>query len=363
MKDIEKFQIASTEDGFFVESHNSPILDDKFYSKFRKMKETKKDCEVHYINLGNLLRDHGEEIMDTLTDKKYLSIMDIPFIKYLVMFQWFNIKSTIHKFLLTPFFALIFFFTFFAMTIDFRDNAPDEFTFIDMINNFNALLLIITLFYFFYMEFIQFKTNPADYFVSFWNLTDLISYSMCLIVVIFDRTPVPNVVNRPIASLCLIVLWVKMFYFLRVFETTSRLIRMIIEIVNDMTNFLIVLTIGILGFSGGFYILQQGTSSAENLYPVGEVPMNVIWTYRLAMGDFQIDFFDELGSQTDYVLAWILFVVGTLFLVIVLLNLLIAIMGDTFSRVLENITNLSVREKVMLVSENESLFNRATLFA
>lgn len=37
-------------------------------------------------------------------------------------------------------------------------------------------------------------------------------------------------------------------------------------------------------------------------------------------------------------------------------------MGDTFSRVLENITNLSVREKVMLVSENESLFDRNALF-
>ena len=54
--------------------------------------------------------------------------------------------------------------------------------------------------------------------------------------------------------------------------------------------------------------------------------------------------------------------IGSLFLVIVLLNLLIAIMGDTFSRVLENITNLSVREKVMLVSENESLFDREGLF-
>lgn len=186
---------------------------------------------------------------------------------------------------MTPFFALIFFFTFFAMTIDFRDDAPDEFTYVDMINNFNALLLIICLIYFFYMELKQFKSNPSDYFGSFWNLTDLISYSLCLIVVIFDRTPVPNSINRPIASLCLIILWVKMFYFLRVFETTSRLIRMIIEIVNDMQNFLIVLTIGIIGFSGGFYILQQGAPSSENLLP-GEVPMNVIWTYRLAMGDF-----------------------------------------------------------------------------
>jgi len=37
-------------------------------------------------------------------------------------------------------------------------------------------------------------------------------------------------------------------------------------------------------------------------------------------------------------------------------------MGDTFGRVLENIHNLSIRERVLLVSENESLFDRTKLF-
>jgi len=37
-------------------------------------------------------------------------------------------------------------------------------------------------------------------------------------------------------------------------------------------------------------------------------------------------------------------------------------MGDTFSRVLENITNLTIREKAMLVAENEALFNRKEEF-
>ncbi len=68
--------------------------------------------------------------------------------------------------------------------------------------------------------------------------------------------------------------------------------------------------------------------------------MAFIYTYRLAMGDFNLDFFEELNSTADFIVAWILFGAGSLFLVIVLLNLLIAIMGDTFSRVLENITNL-----------------------
>lgn len=69
-----------------VDSYISPVMDDKFHETFRVAKETKKDCEIHYIHVGTLLEDQGRKIMDILTDKKYLSIMDIPFIRYLVMF-------------------------------------------------------------------------------------------------------------------------------------------------------------------------------------------------------------------------------------------------------------------------------------
>lgn len=58
---------------------------------------------------------------------------------------------------------------------------------------------------------------------------------------------------------------------------------MIIEIVNDMKNFLMVLTIGIIGFSGGFFILAQG--EAERTEKPG-VFMSILDGYRLAMGDF-----------------------------------------------------------------------------
>ena len=90
--------------------------------------------------------------------------------------------------------------------------------------------------------------------------------------------------------------------------------------------------------------------------------MTLIYTYRTAIGDFNLDFFELLSHKSDYVSAWIIFVIGALFLVIVLLNLLIALMGKTFEDVLENITNLLVMEKVLLVAENGVLFNRTTLF-
>jgi len=104
-------------------------------------------------------------------------------------------------------------------------------------------------------------------------------------VIVMDSFLAPIEHIRPICSICVIVLWIKFFYFLRVFDATSNLIRMIISIVSEMKNFLLVL-----------------------------------------------------------------------------LNLLIAIMGDTFARVLDNITNITIREKVKLVRENDNLFDRKEIF-
>lgn len=64
--------------------------------------------------------------MEMLSDKKYLSIMDIPFIKYLVMYQWLQVKHTIHKKLLYPFFVMLGMFTLYCLVIDFKDIQEDH---------------------------------------------------------------------------------------------------------------------------------------------------------------------------------------------------------------------------------------------
>ena len=97
---------------------------------------------------------------------------------------------------------------------------------------------------------------------------------------------------RPLASITLIILWIKLFYFLRVYDSTAQLIRLIIEIVNDMKNFMIVLFIGIIGFTGGLFIMQQSLDGKVEVGGdhdrfVGENPFKAfIYTYRLTLGDF-----------------------------------------------------------------------------
>lgn len=96
----------------------------------------------------------------------------------------------------------------------------------------------------------------GEYFRSGFNVADFVVYTLCLIVVLLSVFQVNNDVARPIATICIIFLWMKMLTFLRVFDTTSRLIRMIFEIVGDMGNFMIVLVIGLFAFTCGFVILQ-----------------------------------------------------------------------------------------------------------
>jgi hypothetical protein len=110
--------------------------------------------------------------------------------------------------------------------------------------------------------------EPAEYLTSGWNLTDLLNYLLCLVVVVLDLIPGTYDENNELisvelfrmrrffAALSSLLLWIKLFYFLRTFETTAKLIRMIMEIINDMKNFLIVLLICLCGFTNGFYIIQ-----------------------------------------------------------------------------------------------------------
>lgn len=58
--------------------------------------------------------------MSMLSDKKYIDIMSIPFIQYLVMYQWQNTRSSIEWKLLYPFVALLGLFTVWSFQINFK---------------------------------------------------------------------------------------------------------------------------------------------------------------------------------------------------------------------------------------------------
>lgn len=242
-------------------------------------------------------------MMSTLSDIKYIDMMSIPFISYLVNYQWVSVQDSIKIQTLYPFYSLLALFTLFTFTVDLEEYSVKfsnwHWTSYPGYMVINGLLLTNIL-YFLTIEFRQAKINIGEYLSSFWNLTDLISYSFCMLSVVFELIAFPKFVTRPLVATTVIILWIKLFYFLRVYDSTSQLIRMILEIVKDMKYFMFVLLIGIIGFTGGLYVLQKGVNidcpdendaecakEAEGNDFVGNNAVKAfIYTYRLTLGDF-----------------------------------------------------------------------------
>jgi hypothetical protein len=110
---------------------------------------------------------------------------------------------------------------------------------------------------------------------------------------------------------------------------------MMIEILWDMLPFLLVMGFLIIGFSGAFYILftpDMTTDGRGNLPSAfANFQSSLLSTFLMILGSFDIDVFKDSTAHRN--MAIFMFCLYQVLGMIVLLNLLIAIMGDTFDRV------------------------------
>ncbi|EGD77421.1 hypothetical protein PTSG_08519 [Salpingoeca rosetta] len=113
------------------------------------------------------------------------------------------------------------------------------------------------------------------------------------------------------------------------FQSTGPLVRMILAICFDMRYFLLVLGISIVAGWTSFrlLLLNDNTLPVEGL---GDPANGLLLMFNLLLlADFDLDTFDG-----DYVvLLRILFVISMVLVPVVLLNLLIALMSDSYERI------------------------------
>jgi hypothetical protein len=203
------------------------------------------------------------------------------------------------------------------------------------------------------------------YFVTvgvLWNIFDLLSSFLVIIFAIGDITGAEwgNDIYV-VAAFASFILWLKLFYFLRIFRPTSSFIRMIVEMFIDIRIFLLIFFIGIFAFSNSLYILDL--IKLEQLDEEGLVEKfgisgdtyfsSIVYVYLTSLGELDTDNYNE---HPYYAMYWILFFASTILIQITLLNLLIAIMGDTFDRVLEVAKESQLKEICSFITEYYHLF-------
>jgi hypothetical protein len=150
--------------------------------------------------------------------------------------------------------------------------------------------------------------------------------------------------GRGFLSFTSIVLWFKLLYYLRPFIDSGPLVVMILRIAYEVRWFIPVLFILLIGFSQAFWIIS-------NVDPDS--------IFALMSGSLQASFLALLGlqSETNFTGTSAPFagsVLLNLFLfvmVILMLNLLVALMNDTFSNLSSKKTALWRIEQASIITE------------
>ncbi|XP_074036359.1 transient receptor potential cation channel subfamily V iav [Leptinotarsa decemlineata] len=126
--------------------------------------------------------------------------------------------------------------------------------------------------------------------------------------------------------------WFLLMFFAGAVRLTGPFVTMIYSMITgDMLTFGIIYTIVLFGFSQSFFFLYKGYAGVNStLYH--SYPSTWMALFQITLGNYD---YQELGSTTYPAVAKSVFAIFMVFVPILLLNMLIAMMGNTYAHVIE----------------------------
>eukprot|EP00210_Caulerpa_lentillifera_P007837 g7479.t1 len=219
-------------------------------------------------------------------------------------------------------------------------------------------------------EMMQFKTYLTDgkemfhdngsrgvkhYLGSIWNLLELLTYAILIFLIVpmhFLSFQYSSLFQCLYVVLAIesILMWFKVWYFLQAFSQTGALVLMIENVIKDCIPFLILSGIVLFGFSIGLFAMfqdvmqvidsskleedngQEENETHQKIASSFESPQKAMLTLFYAMiGTFDVEVYSESGKLSPIIVLF--FVLYLSIQAIVMFNMLIAIMSDTFDKV------------------------------
>jgi len=111
-------------------------------------------------------------------------------------------------------------------------------------------------------EFDQIRTLKWEYFFDYWNVIDIttliVSFAflgMLNFSVITEISFFPNHIMRQFGGLSCFLLWIKIFYWMRLFKSTAYFVTLITATINDIKLFMLIVSIIIIAYANLLYCL------------------------------------------------------------------------------------------------------------
>ena len=132
------------------------------------------------------------------------------------------------------------------------------------------IFLFVFFIYFIYYEIRFLLYHRLNFFKNFWNYMDIVSLLINIFCVISDICGLNPKSHIPILAFSVLLMWIKLIYFGRMFLSTAWMARMIFGTIFDLKWFIIIFYLMVLGFTNAFSIISRidfssfaGTSFGE----------------------------------------------------------------------------------------------------
>ena len=142
----------------------------------------------------------------------------------------------------------------------------------------NVLLvcLVVLSLYFLGTEALQSNDSAVEYLSSPWNYLDVLPPLLIFSTMILD-TLMPDaqetdgfiVFKNVTHAIIALMLWIKMFYFLRIFRKTGYFVSMLVSVVSDARYFFYLYFLINMAFYSSLYILSGGEYTLFTVFLLG----------------------------------------------------------------------------------------------
>ena len=223
-------------------------------------------------------------------------------------------------------------------------------------------LIMIQVIYQLYIESMQVLHDGWDYWKSAYNYFDLLQYIGTIVVVSACFGNMNLLDAEKMRTLCAFILLSQgskaITDWLRLFDQTSFYVTLILRTFTDIAYFLFIMVLLLVYVGVAMYMLHLNADPAiEGSAIIIPVFNNVLVDstlnqFLLMIGDYNTDGFTLHGTP---ILCYALFIITVVISQITFLNMLIAIMADTFEKVIEQRPTFSLKNKLMSLAAMESV--------
>ena len=206
---------------------------------------------------------------------------------------------------------------------------------------FEGILFLVNTLLMLY-EVFQMTVSGSFYFTYLWNYVDWLRSITLYAYIIIHVIDNDNDLSDSIFSVAIFLSFIRGISYFRLFKLTRYLINLLFQVGKDIQGFLILLIYSVLAFCFLFIVLNRGDNQSDP-----EFSTQLMGSYNLALGSF---------DTKDYnIVEFLCLTFALLINPIIMLNLLISIIGDTYDRVQSDSLSADMMELMDMIQEVENM--------